>query len=344
MVTDASERLAGQVQENSLFYLKWGWLVGLASSSIVWATCGDLTPAAIMLGGGGVGVFAWSAAAWLLPNTSATIATCASGAIFGLVAWRLLLHDCGTSFVMLGTFLSWGFVMIAGNAPVRALMYAWAIGFAVVLLPALVSNVEQPFSVVAVFAFAIAFSLLDGERSHRQRQSLAISAAQSRHAGSVDELTGLMNRRALFERLERTRAAGMRGIYAYLDLDNFKAINDIYGHQTGDEMLRAIAERLRQSLPAETIVARIGGDEFVVDCAEFRDAEEGAQQIVDAFAQPFVLAGSECWLSVSVGAIALQAGAQLGADDLINTIDAAMYKSKRSGGNSFVVSQLEPDG
>ncbi|MGN6870520.1 MAG: sensor domain-containing protein [Solirubrobacteraceae bacterium] len=151
-----------------------------------------------------------------------------------------------------------------------------------------------------------------------------------------DPLTGLPNRVLFVDRLEHalSRLGRQDSLAAilFLDLDHFKLVNDSLGHHVGDELLTAAAPRLRQALRSSDTVARFGGDEFGIlleDIASERDAIETAERIAAIFARPFVLSGSEHFVTTSIG-IALARGGEL-ADELIRDADAAMYRAKDRG-------------
>jgi len=163
-----------------------------------------------------------------------------------------------------------------------------------------------------------------------------------------DVLTGLPNRRLLVDRLgamvERARAGDGLGAVLYLDLDNFKDINDARGHAVGDALLGHAAARLGQAVRAGDTVARIGGDEFVVLVeglgpdpeAAARTAMEVAGQVRNALAAPLDLDGQPYRIASSIGvALAQRTGA--GAPDLLREADTAMYRAKAGGRNGVVL-------
>lgn len=153
-----------------------------------------------------------------------------------------------------------------------------------------------------------------------------------------DDLTGLANRTLLLERLEQAlrrgrRAEGNAGIL-FVDLDQFKRVNDVHGHRVGDELLVAVAERLSAYLRPGDTLARVSGDEFVVLCEDLAGAEEAdtiAARVAAAISDPFELSVGAVETSASVG-VAFAGSAD--AKDLLHVADLAMYHAKRRGGGS----------
>jgi diguanylate cyclase (GGDEF)-like protein len=153
---------------------------------------------------------------------------------------------------------------------------------------------------------------------------------------TFDSLTGLAGRAAFRHKLfqDLAMAPGARMALLYLDLDQFKSVNDTYGHAEGDRLLVWFAERLRSSLRRGDIAARLGGDEFAVLMPEVGAAEATAvaARIVDVLRAPFALADGR---TVSVGAsigIALRTDSDMsGGDDFIRRADRAMYRAKTEG-------------
>ncbi len=160
-----------------------------------------------------------------------------------------------------------------------------------------------------------------------------------RHLAYHDSLTGLPNRALFLDRLEQAlRHAHRRDALAaviFIDLDNFKAVNDTMGHEVGDQLLQAAALRIRAALRAEDTVARLGGDEFVVLTPEAQspsDAAVVAQKIIQAMTEPFILAGQTFHITCSVG---LSLYPRDGRDGgvLLGNADQAMYQAKQEGRN-----------
>jgi diguanylate cyclase (GGDEF)-like protein/PAS domain S-box-containing protein len=161
--------------------------------------------------------------------------------------------------------------------------------------------------------------------------------ADLRHRALHDDLTGLPNRRAFFEHVERlTRRAagdGARVAVLYLDLDRFKVVNDSLGHDAGDELLRQVADRLREGLRPGDFVARLGGDEFTVVLAEVRDSDEAvrtAQRVTRLIEEPFSLHGTPVHVSASVG-VAISDPQRPDPGSLLRHADLVMYDAKRDG-------------
>lgn len=156
-----------------------------------------------------------------------------------------------------------------------------------------------------------------------------------------DPLTGLPNRRLLMDRLNQAVGMGARtgqmAALLFIDLDNFKSLNDSLGHSYGDVMLIQVAERLMNCLRIEDSVARIGGDEFVVILQNITEdapaqTEVVARKILASLSRPYFLKDHEYFSSASIGATLFNShGAN--ADDLLKQADLAMYQAKKSGRN-----------
>ena len=154
-----------------------------------------------------------------------------------------------------------------------------------------------------------------------------------------DQLTGLPNRTLLNDRLEHAFAVQQRDrnhhdlAVVFIDLDEFKSINDGLGHAAGDELLRAVARRLESAVRDADTVARSGGDEFalVLDSTfSAADTDDTADRILDVFKRPFLLAGEEHIIGASVG-IAVSNGETVNAATLLQEADIAMHAAKLSG-------------
>ena len=195
----------------------------------------------------------------------------------------------------------------------------------------------------AVLAIALIVSVLD-RRLEERTSLLADSLERANHELTYlalhDNLTKLPNRTLLEDRLEQAiqkhARSGTQFALMFMDLDGFKPVNDIYGHQTGDNLLHAVAARIVGSIRSQDTVARIGGDEFVVlaDIADPNDAAEIAQKLVEALHRDFSINRNELRISVSIG-IAIFPHDGVVARELLINADAAMYYAKEHGRNGF---------
>ena len=161
------------------------------------------------------------------------------------------------------------------------------------------------------------------------------------YMANYDSVTGLPNRHLLRERLDRAikhEARSHRHLaIMFLDLDNFKSINDTLGHDVGDRVLQVVANRLLACLRESDTVARIGGDEFTVlveDMTTMESIAALAQQIIDSLSLPFPLDGREMFCTVSVG-IAIYPDDSESLDGLMKSADSAMYRAKEQGRNTY---------
>ena len=156
-----------------------------------------------------------------------------------------------------------------------------------------------------------------------------------------DPLTGLPNRALLADRFSQMiLQAGRRGCMLgvlFVDLDDFKLVNDTLGHGGGDALLKEAARRLQSAVRPGDTLARISGDEFAIVLADLARAEDAAlvaQKLLERIAEPFTLAGRETFITASVG-IAAYPGDGADADTLLGAADAAMYRAKQSGRNAY---------
>jgi len=188
-------------------------------------------------------------------------------------------------------------------------------------------------------------ALLDNQALNRQ---LAKLVGRLEYQALHDPLTGLANRALFRDRVVHTLARRTRhpDLFAalFLDLDDFKVVNDGLGHAAGDELLRGVAGRLRGCVRDEDTLARLGGDEFAILLEQPVDqqaADAVAARIVAVLAEPFRLRGQDVWVTASVG-VAVSSGAQDGAqdvDDVLHQADVAMYKAKASGKGRYQTAQ-----
>jgi diguanylate cyclase (GGDEF)-like protein/PAS domain S-box-containing protein len=156
-----------------------------------------------------------------------------------------------------------------------------------------------------------------------------------------DALTGLPNRTLMLDRLQHALARSRRHrqpvALLFLDLDNFKTVNDTLGHAAGDKLLVQVARRLERSVRSEDTVARFGGDEFAVllpHIANAGSALEVAERIAQAISQPFEIGHNEAFVTTSIG-VALSESPDDYVDELLHRADSAMYRAKSTTKNRF---------
>jgi len=199
------------------------------------------------------------------------------------------------------------------------------------------------FLVLSTTRVLSAFDARMAAGTARMAASLQKVNAELKHMVLHDPLTMLPNRLLLEDRIGQAigacRRAGGRCAVLFVDLDRFKSVNDSLGHFVGDELLRAVAERLRAAMRAEDTVSRLGGDEFVVLLRQIErdeDAATVANKILEAASLPFPINGRELSVTASIGA-ALFPEHGASAQMLISNADAAMYHVKKSGRNAVQV-------
>jgi diguanylate cyclase (GGDEF)-like protein len=176
---------------------------------------------------------------------------------------------------------------------------------------------------------------------HRADQELAFMATH-------DSLTGLPNRTLILDRVEQMLARSHRSqtpvAALFVDLDNFKDINDTLGHSVGDELLRAVAARLDGVVRAADALGRLGGDEFVVISEELSldvGPELIAERLLDALKEPFKLGADKETRVTVTASIGIAAGGHASAEELLRNADIAMYRAKWDGKNRHVVFETD---
>ncbi len=177
-----------------------------------------------------------------------------------------------------------------------------------------------------------------------------ISQTQLKILALFDTLTELPNRRLFFDRFNMTIQQSVRNknliALFYLDLDNFKTINDTRGHNAGDELLIAATRLLSKRLRKSDTIARIGGDEFAIIIGPLKSPEEAktvAGKILDAFSEPVPLTSGPADVGISIG-ISLFPSDGNDAEQLLRHADNAMYKAKGRGGNTYRFYDINENG
>jgi diguanylate cyclase (GGDEF)-like protein len=180
---------------------------------------------------------------------------------------------------------------------------------------------------------------LGQDRLGRKVAELREIQQELEHQAFHDPLTGLANRLLFMNRIAYAldRRTGNAALL-YIDLDDFKPVNDTLGHEAGDGLLRAVAQRLRNSLRTADTAARLGGDEFAVLLVDIQEehARIVADRIMRALSEPYTLVGKTARISASMGLAFADSGA-MGAEDLVRNADAAMYVSKHGGKRGLTV-------
>ena len=179
--------------------------------------------------------------------------------------------------------------------------------------------------------------------AEKHLQSITQAAEQHEYQAHHNPLTGLPNRLLLYARLEHSiqhvKREGKRGAVLFLDLDDFKKINDSWGHSAGDMVLKEVARRLQEHSREVDTVAHLSGDEFIIvlqSAHSVRDAEVRAQQILETLCKPISYGQKELNVSVSIGIVEFDGDCD-SIEDLLKHADVAMYKAKESGKNCYQV-------
>ena len=154
-------------------------------------------------------------------------------------------------------------------------------------------------------------------------------------------LPGFPNRRLLDKfiemEIEKSKLSDSSLAFFYMDLDLFKEINDMYGHETGDEVLVETAGRLTESLRRNDIVGRLGGDEFLAIISDINDRNDCikiAEKIIGNVGKEIQISGNACRIGISIG-ISIFPADGCSADEIFTAADNAMYKAKNAGRNSY---------
>jgi diguanylate cyclase (GGDEF)-like protein len=337
------ERLAGGLQSSiSLFY---GWhlvlYLGLPVSALalLWATTRPRRPLRRWTIGGSIAIavlLGLSGAAWALLAPDSLPVFIGPDGITALAATM--------DWVLLGIAIV-GLLVIVAVTRERNAISRWITAAAVLSLGEAIVNVgverysigwyfTRTFGLLATSSLLVA---LVWEMARVDRTTLTVA--------SRDGLTNTRSR-ASFEKdldreVARCRDAGQRLALLWIDVDDFKGVNDRFGHQAGDEVLRVLANRATTQIRSTDLLARMGGDEFAIaipEVASRASAMTVAQRIVEQFAQPMEIDGQRVYSSCSIG-VAFAPDDAEEAHDLSNRADVAMYEAKAMGGNRVVVFQ-----
>jgi diguanylate cyclase (GGDEF)-like protein len=197
---------------------------------------------------------------------------------------------------------------------------------------------DSASSLSVAFILNIAIILFGWRRSKDLREALDAHEEAERAAqrnANTDPTTGLANRRELMRSLDEALEARSAGVLLLLDLDHFKRVNDLHGHQAGDQLLKVIAEALTSAAPDAACVARIGGDEFAMLLCGASPAagEKVATSVLARLEAPVLLRGAQAQVSASIGLALLDRS--LDQEDVLRRSDVALYAAKDAGRGCF---------
>lgn len=177
----------------------------------------------------------------------------------------------------------------------------------------------------------------------RQSKMLAVTNKELQHIACHDNLTGLPNRMFLLRQLEiviaRAKRRQSKTAILFIDLDNFKPINDTFGHKVGDKCLQALSTRMQRILRGSDILGRLGGDEFLLVLSDIESAVQAiavAQKIIEKLGEELLVEGHLLQSSASIG-IYIYSDEDVTAEETITLADKAMYQAKKSGKNQFYI-------
>jgi len=231
--------------------------------------------------------------------------------------------------------------------PQRPLLGRLIVTTAALILPVLVLALTNPVDSTDRIVQSISIFVLTAAVTSRVVHSVRANASTQRQlisSAQTDALTGLPNRSLMLTFVNNSLltawAEGRKPTVLFIDVDRFKNINDSLGHQAGDAVLVAVAQRLRNALPHRCIVGRISGDEFVVldpDTQNTSDAMQLADRVLESFHEPLTLRQGDVFVSASIGVSNYHPSITSTADDLLRHADTAMYRAKDAGRNCVAV-------
>ena len=265
----------------------------------------------------------------------------------GLRDTSLLAFPCMLLFTaMLGTRRLYFCLFAAMMAVTAALLVANTTGWHVNRVPPLSYNTFVDLVAVLFVTSVISWLMASDMHTaldavHAQNAQMAAAQARMEVMATHDALTGLPNRSLARDRFEQAAAAARRGersvAMLYLDLDNFKNVNDSLGHSSGDTLLKQVSERLSSLLRTADTVARLGGDEFLLLVPEVDEVDavaEIANKVVSCLMAPFEVIGMDIFAGCSLGITMFPADGT-DFDSLMKKADIAMYRAKEAGRNAY---------
>lgn len=274
------------------------------------------------------------------------LATCPflAAAIFSIRAGYFAMLALAALLLVVGTLYTSGVLVTDFDSKAYgASVQAWAtLAIGACLMPLVV------FQGISLFTRQVVELAV---RQHHYETQLEEQRDRLQALAFKDELTGAETRRVMLDRMEQrllsVQRSGERSALIMVDLDDFKPINDLYGHAVGDDVLKAIYERMRGVLRPSDSIARFGGDEFVLLIDLVKDLEEAlavGERIAAAIGQPISTAGQRLQLRASLG-VTVMPDQGITTQALLERADAAMYEAKRnakSGGSSVRLTTVTP--
>lgn len=198
-----------------------------------------------------------------------------------------------------------------------------------------------PGLIGVVAAVLVAFLTMRLIYEHAAKEVAERSAAEHEHTAMHDHLTGLLNRRAFMGVLQRASEAGDGGVVCLFDLDDFKGVNDTFGHLAGDDLLVSVARIIEASVRSTDAVARLGGDEFAVFLHSPID-RPGTERVLTAIAHeaasPMIVRGETIRSSISAGAAVVESGFDIEA--MLAAADRALYSAKANARGAFQFEEM----
>ncbi len=264
---------------------------------------------------------------------------------FGTLSYFMyVLEDKGALFFALYLWVTIGNGLRYGVRYLYTAMVFSIVSFTVVFNSSDYWKEQWGFSIgllIGLAALPLYFSSLLKQLNDQHNELKKLYKQMARHA-TYDSLTGLPNRKHFHDQLAKTITSAKQDkrifTVLYLDLDGFKTINDDMGHTVGDQLIENTARRLERCVRKGDMVARVGGDEFIVLLQDVMssNASKITEKIIENVSQPFLLADKTLSITTSVG-IATYPQDGTDANVLIHSADSAMYEAKRGGKNGYRV-------
>jgi diguanylate cyclase (GGDEF)-like protein len=206
-----------------------------------------------------------------------------------------------------------------------------------------IAPASEDFNMDGVIALLVMLPFATTIFARRRYRDVLVVRRELVRLSLHDSLTGLPNRRLLQDWLaadiKRSQSRNAQAAVLFVDLDKFKYVNDTHGHEVGDRLMRAVADRLRTMLRPQDRVVRFGGDEFVILCPELNGpaaAEKLAARVIEVVEQPFTIGDESMRISASIG-VALAEHRGVKPEDVLRDADVAMYQAKALGSGNVTV-------